>query len=157
MNTVREIRLEANKNKTYRLHFPLFAANSAGLLKTNVMTSWDTLNISKDGAAFASLANTPVSIGSGWYYIDLTATEMNAEFVTLNIAGIYNVSSVSGYECIQIATNGIGLSSLVSDLAEVSVQNPTFGEVLSFVWYLLRNGNSRKTWTLKKFTKECPW
>lgn len=42
--------------------------------------------ISKDGGAFASTTNVPVEIGtSGFVSIDLTAAEMNANVILLNI------------------------------------------------------------------------
>ena len=40
--------------------------------------------ISKDGAAFANVTNLPTHIGNGVYNIQLTATEMQAEFINLS-------------------------------------------------------------------------
>jgi len=42
-----------------------------------------TATISKDGGSFASCANAPVEISGGFYYIDLTATEMTAKTIAL--------------------------------------------------------------------------
>ena len=41
-----------------------------------------SVTISKDGGAFTSATNTPAEIGNGYYYIDLTGTEMS---VTNNV------------------------------------------------------------------------
>lgn len=38
-----------------------------------------TAQISKDGGVFATLAGSVTEIGSGWYEVDLTGTEMNAD------------------------------------------------------------------------------
>ena len=42
-----------------------------------------TSQISKDGAAFGATSNSATEIGSGWYKINLTQTEMNADTVLL--------------------------------------------------------------------------
>lgn len=39
--------------------------------------------ISKDGEAFANCTNAVSEVGSGWYKIDLTQSEMNADIVAL--------------------------------------------------------------------------
>lgn len=45
-----------------------------------------TAQVSKDKGAFAACTNSATEIGSGVYYIDLTATEMNAAIVTLKFS-----------------------------------------------------------------------
>lgn len=44
--------------------------------------------ISKDGGAFSAAANAAVEIGNGFYKIDLTATEMNADVVALKFTAV---------------------------------------------------------------------
>lgn len=44
--------------------------------------------ISKDGGAFASCANAVIEIGIGFYKIDLTQTEMNADILALNFGEV---------------------------------------------------------------------
>lgn len=39
-----------------------------------------------DGAAFASCFATPVELGSGWYKIDLAATDLNGELIALSFS-----------------------------------------------------------------------
>lgn len=41
--------------------------------------------ISKDGAAFVNTTNPVVEVGEGWYKIDLTAAETNADIVALSL------------------------------------------------------------------------
>lgn len=40
--------------------------------------------ISKDGGAFANCTNAVSEVGQGWYKLDLTQSEMNADIVALN-------------------------------------------------------------------------
>lgn len=44
--------------------------------------------ISKDGGAFADLTNLVSEIGSGWYKVDLTASELNADVVGLRFEAL---------------------------------------------------------------------
>jgi len=41
--------------------------------------------ISKDGAAFTATTNSVVSVGNGYCYVDLTATEMDADVICLRV------------------------------------------------------------------------
>ena len=42
-----------------------------------------TGTISKDGGAFSALTNAEVEIANGWYKINVTQTEMNADVIIL--------------------------------------------------------------------------
>lgn len=67
------------KNAAYRVYFPLLKNDGT------ILTGWTSpaATISKDGATAASATNTPAEIASsfGIGYLDLTATEMNADAV----------------------------------------------------------------------------
>lgn len=69
------------KNKAFRVTFPLI--DSTGALKT-AAGSLDS-EISKDAGTFADCTNeaTEIATSSGMYYLDLTATEMNADTVAI--------------------------------------------------------------------------
>lgn len=69
------------KNRAYRITFPIFDAD--GDLVTGA-ASLDT-EISKDGGTFADATNEAqeIATSSGIYYLDLTATEMNADTVAI--------------------------------------------------------------------------
>lgn len=70
------------KNQAYRLTFDSYTiVDQVASANTNG-TGMDT-KISKDGGAFADATNEAIEIApaSGIYYIDLTATEMNADTV----------------------------------------------------------------------------
>ncbi len=71
------------KNQAYRLTFPILDAD--GDLVTGA-TSPDS-EVSKDGGTFADCTNeaTEIATASGMYYLDLTATEMNADTVAVII------------------------------------------------------------------------
>ena len=69
------------KNTAYRLTFPIFDAD--GDLVTGA-TALDS-EVSLDGGTFADCTNeaTEIATASGMYYLDLTATEMNADTVSI--------------------------------------------------------------------------
>ena len=69
------------KNVAYRVTFPILDAD--GDLVTGA-TGLDS-EVSKDGGTFADCTNeaTEIATSSGVYYLDLTATEMNADTVAL--------------------------------------------------------------------------
>lgn len=67
----------ARKNAAYRVTFPIYDAD--GDLVTGA-TGLDS-EVSKDGGTYADCTNeaTEIATASGTYYLDLTATEMNAD------------------------------------------------------------------------------
>lgn len=69
------------KNQAFRVTFPIFDAD--GDLVTGA-TGLDS-EVSKDAGTFADCTNeaTEIATSSGIYYLDLTATEMNADTVTV--------------------------------------------------------------------------
>ena len=70
------------KNTAYRVTFPIYDAD--GDLVSGA-TGLDS-EVSKDGGSFADCTNEATEIGSsGFYYLDLTSTEMNADTVVVQI------------------------------------------------------------------------
>ena len=69
------------KNQAYRVTFPILDAD--GDLVTGA-TDLDS-EVSKDSGTFADCTNeaTEIATSSGMYYLDLTATEMNADTVAI--------------------------------------------------------------------------
>lgn len=67
------------KGVAYRVTFPIL---SNLLVRISGATDVDS-EISKDGAAFADCTNEAIEIAQGVYYLDLTATEMNADTVVV--------------------------------------------------------------------------
>ena len=130
------------KNKAYRAHFLLM--NATG----DPVTSGTGLDcqVSKDGAAFAAAAATETEIGNGWYYCDLTTTEMNADTVIMVLK-----SSTSGAKTAHLLVHPVAIDELTGV--------PTFGaggsgleEWMSWLGALSRNlmTQSASTTTLKK-------
>lgn len=66
------------KNTAYRRSFVILGAD--GRVVPGI--TWATSRISKDNAAFANTSNSVQAVGEGNYYIDLTASEMNADSIT---------------------------------------------------------------------------
>lgn len=69
------------KNVAYRVTFPIY--DSTGSLVTGA-AGLDS-EVSKDGGTFADCTNeaSEIASASGLYYLDLTATEMNADTVAI--------------------------------------------------------------------------
>lgn len=66
------------RNAAYRVYFPILDADG----DTVTAAAGLDAEVSKDGAAFADCTNESTEIGaSGMYYLDLTATEMDADCV----------------------------------------------------------------------------
>jgi len=65
------------KGKAYRAEFMI--VDNTGAPVTGA-TGLDC-QVSKDGAAFAAATNGETEVGNGWYYCDLTSTEMTANTV----------------------------------------------------------------------------
>ncbi len=71
------------RNVALRLTFPIVGAGGDPV---SGATGLDT-EISQDGAAFADATNEATEIGSsGWYTLDLTAAEMDANTVAIDVA-----------------------------------------------------------------------
>jgi hypothetical protein len=70
------------KNTAYRHTFVILDADGDPVSGAAGLDS----EVSKDGAAFADCTNEATEIGtSGFYYLDLTATEMNADTVAVRV------------------------------------------------------------------------
>lgn len=118
----------ARKNTAFRVYIPIWDAD--GDLVTGA-AGLDS-EVSKDGGSFADCTNEATEIGtSGIYYLDLTATEMNADAVVVIVK-----TSTSGAKTTPIilypaedaelranmvAVNGTSAPSLVSGRFDASV------------------------------------
>lgn len=69
------------KNQAYRVTFPIWDADGDLVAGATGLDS----EVSKDGGAFADAASeaTEIATASGMYFLDLTATEMNADTVAI--------------------------------------------------------------------------
>lgn len=67
------------KNQAYRWTFVILEADADPVTGAAGLDS----EVSKDGGAFADCTNESVEVAQGVYYLDLTATEMNADTVVV--------------------------------------------------------------------------
>lgn len=74
-----DARLFPRKNESYRVTFAIFDADGDGVTSATGLDS----EVSKDGGAFADCTNEATEIAQGFYYLDLTSTEMNADTVAV--------------------------------------------------------------------------
>ena len=154
------------KNEQYILHLQLW--NSSGTpagMVTGKISQTGTLKISKDGEAYTDTTNSLVEIGSGLYSITLTASEMNADVISIYRAGtssdvggfhaLITTGSSSGvtaqeiweYATRTITGGGIGLTTELTDDG-VLTGNCTVGDVLKALFYFLKRNKNRKTITM---------
>lgn len=146
------------KNVAYRVTFPIFDAD--GDLVTGA-TGLDS-EVSKDGGTFADCTNeaTEIATSSGMYFLDLTATEMNADCVVIIVktssAGakttpIVLYPSENGdikVNVVQVAANAITDASVSTDMdsyaAKVWVtKNGITSDIYSVTFY--KNGQPIET------------
>lgn len=67
------------KNQAYRAYFAIYDADGDPVAGAAGLDS----EVSKDGGALADCTNEATEIGQGIYYLDLTASEMNADGVVV--------------------------------------------------------------------------
>lgn len=98
-----------------------------------------TGKISKDGAAFATLATPVTEIGLGWYLVTLTGTEMTAESVALDlsavgalIAGI-PIHTENDYTVTRAGYLDAALSSRLASAGYTAPDNATITAIASYV------------------------
>ena len=117
---------KATKNAAFRLYFSVTGGKyDSNLNAIPAFVSFSTLTfvLSKDGANFANLTNAPVETNQpGFGYVDLTATEMNADAVMFFIKRAESASA-GNFNC----ANGIVIytttSSGSSGLNATDLQN----------------------------------
>jgi len=150
-----KVYFEANMLHTLRAYDE--ASKCGRLFFSPATLSNFTFSISKDGAAFTSLTNAPIEIDTGHAQVQLTATEMNADVII--IKGLYqdlqNVQdSYTGIISIIIYTStatDFNLTSIVTDVTDLSHENPTVQEVLSLLWMGLRKSGGKAGWSFNKW------
>lgn len=72
-----------------------------------------TTSISKDGGAFTETTNAAVEIGIGWYYVELTETETNADELVLVGVDTGAAQSGGGISTTTYSTGGGGGSGAI--------------------------------------------
>lgn len=72
------------RNQAYRLYF---CAVNPGSSDAFVSIGTNTISVSKDGSALVTATNAGVGLDTGLFYVDLTATEMDADIVCVTFNG----------------------------------------------------------------------
>jgi hypothetical protein len=118
------LNLEAPRNQAYTLDFYMF--NTTNFLQRTGATL-NNLKISKDRGNFATCANTETEEGQGWYSLVLTATEMDADVVLVQLQAVTaSTSSVA-----------VRITTFSTDLASIPTSSSRFSDKLIAVWQYL--------------------
>ena len=144
------------KNAAYRFYFAIRKPSDSTLITT--WTGMDS-EVSLDGAAFSDCTNEATEIGtSGCGYIDLTASEMNADSVILKVtvtntgavplvftflpesAGDYRVSDAQKVDVETIKTQTVTCAAGVTVLASVGTASTSTAQTGDT--YALANGTA---------------
>ena len=152
MNTGFILKLTGNKNLSYRLYFPKFFNGGADDKIVPGITIWDELLISKDGGVFNAPVNSPVDFTNGWYYIDLTASEMNADQIIIILNASDGDLATTDSTCLIFpdfdygtgSGGGLEQSDLVDGLDILPRENPTIGDVLKGIYRYYVKNNRRQ-------------
>jgi hypothetical protein len=113
------------KNVAYRVTFPIFDAD--GDLVSGA-TGLDS-EVSKDGGTFTDATNeaTEIATSSGIYYLDLTATEMNADTVAVLIK-----TSSSGAKTTALVIYPLKDGDIVANMTQVAGQTASAAGAVTF-------------------------
>lgn len=133
------------KNKAYRAHFLLLDADGDPVTGAAGLDS----EVSKDGAAFADCTNEATEIGNGWYYTEVTATEMNADTVLLCLK-----TSTSGAKTAHLMIHPVALDEL-SAAPAFGAAGSGIEEALSFLVAWQRNKVTTKANEIKLFKDDA--
>jgi hypothetical protein len=113
------------KNVAYRVTFPIFDAD--GDLVTGA-TGLDS-EVSKDGGTFADCTNeaTEIAASSGMYFLDLTATEMNADTVAVIVK-----TSSSGAKTTALVIYPLKDGDLTANVTQIAGQTASAAGAVTF-------------------------
>lgn len=129
------------KNKAYRAHFLLLDADGDPVTGAAAL---DT-EVSKDGGGFVDATNEATEIGNGWYYTEITATEMNADTVILVLK-----TSTSGAKTAHLMIHPVAIDEL-SGVPSFGAGGSGIEEWLAWLGALSRNKITQTTTTTTVF------
>jgi hypothetical protein len=113
------------KNVAYRITFPIYDADG------DLVTGAAGLDpeVSKDGGTFANATNsvTEIATSSGIYYLDLTATEMNADTVAVIVK-----TSSSGAKTTALVIYPLKDGDIVANMTQVAGQTASAAGAVTF-------------------------
>jgi len=114
------------KNVAYRVTFPILDAD--GDLVSGA-TGLDS-EVSKDGGTFADATNeaTEIATSSGVYYLDLTATEMNADTVAIIVK-----TTSSGAKTTALVIYPLKDGDIVANVTQIAGQTASAAGAVTFI------------------------
>jgi hypothetical protein len=129
--------LEINpiKGVAYRLYFRLYANSPTYPQLPKPGLSDIYIGISKDAGSVALSTNSVVEISNGsgeydvggWYYIDLTATEMNADVICISINN----------DARSAMANAIIIKTVVDELSAIPSKSSTLSQKVTAIFQYL--------------------
>ena len=103
--------------------------SDAGMPKTGLTPSWETLETAKNGTDKTGAAPTIMEVGGGWYNCEITYGATPWDVTTEDLVGVINggssLAEVDRYKPIVISLRGLGLARI----AHKGVQNKTSGVI----------------------------
>lgn len=81
VDSTNSVKVQSTLKKGSSVGFPFQMLDTSGNAKTGLTA---TTQISKDDAAFVSTANAATELGSGWYFLNFTASETNCSALVLH-------------------------------------------------------------------------
>lgn len=117
------------KNLAFRAHLLLLDADGDPVTGGGGLDA----EISKDGGAFTDCTNAETEIGNGWYYVELTATEMNADTVIVVLK-----SSTTGAKTGHMIVHPVALTEL-SAVPAFGAAGAGIEEALAWLLAVTRN------------------
>lgn len=125
------------KGQTFTLNFAVINSNFQ-------FGSPDLIRISKDGGVAVNVTNSPTGIGSGAQSLVLTATEMNADIISIQF---FDTISPKGDGMVTIYTTSDELSTMPD-------KNSTLGEKITFLFQYFRNRRTVTATETKLFKED---
>lgn len=112
--------MSVRRGKALTVSFYLIDAANRPFRKAGIsFEDNDILKISKDGGSYNDTTNDAVHIASGRYKLDLTADEMNCDWLHLMITGVSDTQFIDDFDTV-IATSGHPSGTVVSDGSNTS-------------------------------------
>ncbi len=130
------------KGQAYRISGKIVNATTGNPITGGLTTLTST--VSKDGAAFASTTSAAAEIGTtGYFYVDLSSTEMNANTVIVHVTAA-NADAV--YASIEIKP--VDLSESATHWMKQTVKRLEQGIQQGAAWIVNKNKRNNSTGTI---------
>ena len=144
------------KGAAFKVYFDTINITNYSTFLSSTPTNMVT-KISKDNGAWASTTNNFTAIGTpaadnSAHYVQLTATEMDADIVIVSITN-YNASAGSDMEAMTIVIYTDGTTGFSSGVAQIDTidglehlpnSDPKIGDLFNALYFYLRKYKNRR-------------